>query len=452
MDSITRMLCRKYTALTEEEIACIETHESRLPALANAEQADVFIDCASATGRTAIVVGEAKPQTVPSSYSAAILGMIIQWKNEPAVDRSFRLGVATTGVKAVSMPEGQQIVQSVEPIFFQGKVIAVLIYEKQALSVQAVLETETAEWYGADERTLLESLSDGIVLFDEQNRVCGYNTAACRIYHTMGYVSDILGMDLSNIRLDAEADLPREFREVTVCNCVLQYRYVPHSTGCARTALILRDVTTLRQTQQELQMQLLATRELRHRMKNNLQMLSTLLQMRSGQLEDTVSAQFALLDASNRLLALTVTLDGMVQTTDGTVALRQVLERVRTFTQRTLLGTLQEITICVQGDDPAVSPDCATSVALVVGELLQNALKHAFPAGLPGTVTVSIVCKCLLCTVCVTDNGTGFSPTDMPESSLGLGLVRTIVTEKLTGTLEVESGVHGTRATFDFPI
>ena len=61
-----------------------------LQPLANAEQADVFIDCLSFTGKTAIVVSEAKPQTVPSNYSIPILGMLVDLKNEPAVDRTFR--------------------------------------------------------------------------------------------------------------------------------------------------------------------------------------------------------------------------------------------------------------------------------------------------------------------------------------------------------------------------
>lgn len=79
-----------------------------LPALANAEQADVFIDCRTVSGRSAIVVCEAKPQTVPSNYRSSILGMLIHWRDEPAVDRSFRLAVPTSGVRAVSRREDRR--------------------------------------------------------------------------------------------------------------------------------------------------------------------------------------------------------------------------------------------------------------------------------------------------------------------------------------------------------
>ena len=72
MISATRMLCQKYTDLTDGEIAHIESYNALLPALANAEEADVFIDCRTSTGRSAIVVCEAKPQTVPSNYESTI--------------------------------------------------------------------------------------------------------------------------------------------------------------------------------------------------------------------------------------------------------------------------------------------------------------------------------------------------------------------------------------------
>ena len=56
MNSITRTLCQKYTNLTDDEITHIEEMNAMLQPLANAEQADVFIDCISFTGKTAIVV------------------------------------------------------------------------------------------------------------------------------------------------------------------------------------------------------------------------------------------------------------------------------------------------------------------------------------------------------------------------------------------------------------
>lgn len=113
------MLCQKYTDLTDAEISYLESYGALLPALANAEQADVFIDCRTVSGRSAIVVCEAKPQTVPSNYRSSILGILIHWRDEPAVDRSFRLRLPPPGA-AVSMPEDAGSSSRWNPSFMRG--------------------------------------------------------------------------------------------------------------------------------------------------------------------------------------------------------------------------------------------------------------------------------------------------------------------------------------------
>ena len=107
-------LCKKYTDLTEEEIATIQGMSAVLQPLANLEDADIFIDCPSWDG-DAIVVAEAKPSYVPSSYKKTVVGLLARKENEPAVARTFRLGVATKQMKAVTQENGRTI-QSVEPI------------------------------------------------------------------------------------------------------------------------------------------------------------------------------------------------------------------------------------------------------------------------------------------------------------------------------------------------
>ena len=449
----TRMLCQKYTDLTDEEIAYIESYEPLLPALANAEEADVFIDCRTSTGRSAIVVCEAKPQTVPSNYERAILGMLIQWRDEPAVDRSFRLGVPTVGLRAVSMPEDRRIVQSVEPIFFRERLIAVLIYEKPAPAAEDMVvrqgfgQDETAEldWAGVS-----DGLDEAVIFLDGAGKVCGHNQSAAQLYRDMGYVGSLLGMPESNIQPVAQAECDGRWHEASVVDRTLLCRRVPISRGSAKTALLLRDITARRRLEQELAFQQTALRELRHRMKNSLQMLAGLARSRSYETADPAGAQTALRDMAGRLLSLTATLDGVVQLSPEKVSLLQVLERVRKYTLQTLLTPARDIVIRVWGEEAAVSADCAASVALVVNELLQNALKHAFPAGAAGEVSIRLQVQRPLCTVTVSDNGTGFRPEAGRPGGMGLELASTIVREKLLGEWAVETSAGGTRITFDF--
>ena len=85
-----------------------------IPYLANLEDADIFIDCLLPSG-DAIVVAEANPKDSPSSYEKSVVGMIAYQQNEPAVARTFKVGVATKHMKALTQ-ENTRVIQSVEPI------------------------------------------------------------------------------------------------------------------------------------------------------------------------------------------------------------------------------------------------------------------------------------------------------------------------------------------------
>ena len=89
MDQIAA-LCKQYTNLTDEEIAIIQGMAVVLQPLANLEDADIFVDCPTPDG-DAIVVAEAKPDGVPSSYKKTVVGLLAKPENEPAVARTCLL-------------------------------------------------------------------------------------------------------------------------------------------------------------------------------------------------------------------------------------------------------------------------------------------------------------------------------------------------------------------------
>ena len=328
-------------------------YQDVVPALANAEQADVFIDCRTVSGRSAIVVCEAKPQTVPSNYRSSILGMLIHWRDEPAVDRSFRLAVPTSGVRAVSMPEDRRIVQSVEPLFYEGRLIGVLIYERPALAAEEpppAGEREAEQASGAlDWAAVSPCLDDAVLFLDEEDRVCGFNPAATALYRRMGYIGTLAGMPVNNIQPAALSECDQDGHETALANRVLQYQRLPLSSGQARAALIIHDLTRQRQLEEELALQRTALQELRHRMKNNLQMLANLTRSRGCDPAESPPVQTALLDTANRLLSLAATLDGIVQVSREKVSLLQILEQIRRYMLQTLLPSARRVTIHVGG-------------------------------------------------------------------------------------------------------
>lgn len=283
MTSMTRHLCRTYTDLTQAEIAFLEEYMPNLQALANAERADVFIDCRTSSGKSAIVVSEAKPDTVPSLYSKSLYGLIVSWKDEPAVDRTFRLGVPTVGMKAVSMPENAQVVQTVDPLFFRGKLVAVLIYEKRSTQAEERflrLPVEQERLFRHDSGWLVDRIGEAALLVDRNGMICDCNAAAQGLYRRLGYVNAILGMPAAHILpyLDRDQDEVTELcREVASGAYVLEYHQIPLDEEELWYGVLIRDITDLRQREQEAMLLSVSLRELKHRMKNNLQLLSNIL-------------------------------------------------------------------------------------------------------------------------------------------------------------------------------
>ena len=193
---VIEALCKQYTDLTEEEIGIIKGMSMVLQPLANLEDADIFVDCPASEG-DAIVVAEAKPQSVPSSYKKTVVGLLAKPENEPAVARTFKLGVATKQMKAVTQ-ERTHVIQSVEPIKNGDRVIGVLIREKRAdeqrtvserlhFSTQSYERMANAITHMFDENNWLpecidEALiivgHDGVVMF--RNSLTIHKTRVCR--------------------------------------------------------------------------------------------------------------------------------------------------------------------------------------------------------------------------------------------------------------------------------
>lgn len=464
MNSITRTLCQKYTNLTDEEITHIEEYASMLQAFANAEESDAFIDCRSMTGKTAIVVAEAKPQTVPSNYSIPILGMLINWHDEPAVDRTFRLEKPTRRMCAVHMPEDRNVIQTVEPLYHNEKLIGTLIFEKNAdfAKVNSEKENENIkeeEFYGGFVNAIIDNLNEAVILVGDNDEVVACNRAARKLYsEKLGYVDDIMKMPLKNIQLDAdEYFLPGSItdengirkKEVRVSTLSLRYTTIPIYENSIKLAVIIEDITELREHEKHSAAQGIAMREQRHRIKNNLMMLSGMLDYQEKYANE-LDAYSVLRDTAGRLNALAATLEEIVHVSEKTASLKYVLERVRANVLQSSMSTIQPVSIKISVEDINISSEYASPIALIVNELLQNAMKHAFPSGKSGVITIFAEKGILSTKISVKDDGVGFDPGCGKKNGSGLEIVKTMVKEKLNGEFTVESNKNGTVATFDF--
>ena len=97
-----------------------------------------------------------------------------------------------------------------------------------------------------------------------------------------------------------------------------------------------------------------------------------------------------------------------------------------------------------------VLSDIATSVALAVNELVQNALKYAFVGQREGTIVIEIKSGRVYSQITIKDNGKGISLEKERRQGLGLSIVKSLVEDKLHGKLRIRSTETGTSVRFEF--
>lgn len=459
-----KQLCEKYTDLTEEEIAIIESMSGLLQPLANLEDADIFIDCPGRDG-DAIVVAEAKPSDVPSSYKKTVVGLLAKQENEPAVARTFRLGVGTKQMKAVTQ-ENANTIQSVEPIRHGKRVIGVLIREKRVDEQRQVSErihfseqsyeqiANVLAHMATENNWLTECIDEALLMVSRDGVVTFRNTLARELYRKLGYIEDVLGQPYENVRLvepeqGSEEVSGYSFIEATVGRRVLNIKRIEIDAPDTAFAIVIRDETWRREQEKALILKSVAIKEMHHRVKNNLQTIASLLrlQMRRTDNEETYQV---LGESMNRILSIASTHELLAQSGVDEVEICEVITNIKSNTIRYFANPHCDVSILLEGDDFKVDSDIATSVALIINELLQNSLKYAFHDGDSGRVRIVVTQGELYSRIQVMDNGRGFDVDNTKANRLGLSIVQTLVKDKLRGSLEIESSSAGTCATFDF--
>jgi PAS domain S-box-containing protein len=178
-------------------------------------------------------------------------------------------------------------------------------------------------------------------------------------------------------------------------------------------------------------------KEIHHRVKNNLQVISSLLALQASATDDAVTRGL-LNESRNRVHSMALIHEKLYQSEN--LAQVQFSDYLRNLT-RDLFRSYSAggVTLKLQAEDIPLDVDTAIPCGLIVNELVSNALKYAFPAGRTGDLHISFLkISRERCALTVTDNGAGL-PTDLDvknPKTLGLQLVNMLVSQ-LHGTLDV---------------
>jgi two-component sensor histidine kinase len=315
-------------------------------------------------------------------------------------------------------------------------------------------------------------VGDGFVRLDPAGRVVYASPNGLSAYRRLGLQGDLAGLVLTDLTRDLvpvrkrpdEETLSavlggRDGRatEVGTDEVTLIVRSIPLRPQGDRSGalLLVRDVTDLRSRDRELVTKDVTIREIHHRVKNNLQTVAALLrlQARRTQADD---AKAALEEAVRRVGSIAIVHETLSHAVEETVDFDDIADRLGAMVVD-VSGVEVPVRVVREGSFGKLPSEAATPLAMVLTEVLQNAVEHGY-AGQPGRSGGRVVVTARRIVgrlhVVVEDDGRGL-PDDFDldaSTQLGLSIVRTLVESELGGVLEIGPGTRGTRVQADLPL
>ena len=313
-------------------------------------------------------------------------------------------------------------------------------------------------------------VGDGIILINDLGQIEFATPNATNALHRLGLYAQFDGRSFADLGLPIRViDRALEFgiptlEEVTgPHDVVITFHCVPLFEHNAVTGvlLLLRDVSDVRQLNRMVMNKEAAVREVHHRVKNNLQTISSLLRLQ-GRRTDQAETRMALQEAERRVRSIAVVHEVLSREPGEEVAFDDITRSIVDLVEDTVLA-LHPVEIVVNGNLGLLPTDIATPLALALTEVLTNAVEHAFVGfGGPdndhvGVVTLNLSIDTDIATAEIRDNGRGLSEDfslDVP-TSLGLSIVRDLVRAQLAGTMSMENVPYaeggGTRVVISVP-
>ena len=414
-----------------------------------------------------LLVGHVRPSTTQTLYRHDMIGETVDESDRPLVARSMRLEEIIEGEITVSAIRERVRVLCI-PVRYNGRTIAVLSRESTPSVTRSPGELErtyvdifnrfarmiaTGEFpYLIDDSDSKESprVGDGAVVLDRAMCVEYASPNAVSALHRMGMHANTEGMRLGELGLDDEAvrdafTVAKPItQEVERGEVIILLRCIPmlDSQGVSGAVVLFRDVTEVRLRDRLLLSKDATIREIHHRVKNNLQTISSLLQLQARR-TGSVDAKAAIAESVRRIQSIALVHETLSRDAGEDVAFTEILRPLVQMVAETVSSPDRHIDFHVDGDAGTLPSHIATPMAVVLTELLQNTADHAFPSDVarerPDQVRVELEEHDDGIVIRVIDNGVGvpegFSVTQ--AKGLGLSIVRALVTSDLRGTIDL---------------
>ena len=468
-------LVREHTALDERGTGHLQRLLASSMLLADLSFSDVLllVPVQGKEGPAFMVVGQTRPATSQTLYREDLIGRVFESPERPLLTQAWRSGQIVDGERETETGDRARL-QCI-PVRWDHGVLGILTRES-ALAVgrrSGELERTYLDIFekfarmindgefpfATQEATTEESprVGDGVMVLSADGLVEYVSPNAVSALHRIGIHTNAQGAYLADIGFDDTAVRSAVAFAAPVTGevergadlCLVTYAIPLLKTAKVDGAVMLvRDISDLRRRDRLLLSKDAAIREVHHRVKNNLQTISSVLRLQGRRLASS-EARAALEESVRRIGSIALVHETLSRAPEEKVPFDEIVRPLVRTVEEGLLSPDRPVRFEVDGDAGDLPADVATPLAVVLTELLQNAVDHAFPAersraGLPEDevhVRVQLKNEGDVLTVRVHDDGVGLPAGFTPERSGGLGLtiVRTLVAGELGGRMDMRT-------------
>ncbi|MFC6287376.1 sensor histidine kinase [Nocardioides sp. GCM10027113] len=494
MPTLTELV-RSHTDLDDEDVAWLQLLQADWQIIADLSFADLVLWLPDSEGRGFWAGGQMRPTTGPTAFVDDIVGTFVPAGRRPLLDAAWAQG----RLVREGDPEWRDHVPvrvEMIPVRRGDRVIAVVARNTNLLGVRTPSRLELSYLQTAADLTQMIAhglfpaagqrsdhadsprVGDGFVRVDAAGKVVYASPNALSVFRRLGLSGDLAGLGLAETtralvpprrRPDEETlsavlgGRAHRDTELGTDEVSLIVRSIPlRPQGDRIGALVLvRDVTDLRRRDRELVTKDATIREIHHRVKNNLQTVAALLRLQARRI-DSGTARAALEEAVRRVGSIAIVHEMLSQAVAEHVEFDEVADRLAEMVTE-VSAVAGGVRVRREGSFGVLASDSATALAMVLTEVLQNAVEHGYPEGDvdagtrggTGSIRLSPIRLVGRLRVTIEDDGRGLPDGfDLEASStLGLSIVRTLVESELGGLLEIGAapGGRGTRVVVDVP-
>ena len=492
-------LVRRHTDLDAADVAWLQLLQADWQIVADLSFADLVLWLPDHAGSGFWAGAQMRPTTGPTAYVDDVVGTFVPAGRRPMLDEALLRGRLVREGDPEWRDEVPVRVETI-PVRRGDRVIAVVARNTNLLGVRTPSRLELSYLQAAADLTKMMAagtfpspgprsdhadtprVGDGFLRVDAAGRVVYASPNALSVYRRLGLAGDLAGLSLAELtrelvpprRRPDEETLSavlgaRAHRDTEIGNdlVTLILRAIPlRPDGELIGGLILlRDVTDLRRRDRELVTKDATIREIHHRVKNNLQTVAALLRLQARRI-DSGAAKSALEEAVRRVGSIAIVHETLSHAVEEHVAFDEIADRLGRMVAE-VSAAPGRVQVRREGTFGELASETASALAMVLTELLQNAVEHGYAADSseiaeppvaeapPGHIVVDVQRLVGRLHVRIDDDGRGL-PDDFDLASsthLGLSIVRTLVESELDGQLELTRRAEGgTRAAVDIPV